>query len=158
MGSDTETKILHESRLGAAKSEPCLCINRHRCNGDLRIIHPPHAKGSQAPSGVREESADMYHDHRHRGQDKSENGPQLALESVSREIWHCVAQHFQNAPQRSTKLPGRPLLKPVGYHFPIYPGRAVYGHGPCLHALFSSGAWKQKTNNNNSHHNSTTEP
>jgi hypothetical protein len=79
MGSDTETKILHESRLGAAKSEPCLCINRHRCNGDLRIIHPPHAKGSQAPSGVREESADMYHDHRHRGQDKSEKWPPTGL-------------------------------------------------------------------------------
>ncbi len=133
MGSDTETKILHESRLGAAKSEPCLCINRHRCNGDLRIIHPPHAKGSQAPSGVREESADMYHDHIHRGQDKSENGPQLALESVSGGVRHCVAQHFLNAVQRSAKLSGRPILSPVGGHFPIYLGLGVYGHGVCLH-------------------------
>jgi hypothetical protein len=40
-------------------------------------------------------------DHIHRGQDKSENCPQLALESVSRGVWQFVAQHFQNAVQRS---------------------------------------------------------
>jgi hypothetical protein len=28
-------------------------------------------------------------------QDKLENGPQMALDSVSRGVWHCVAQHFQ---------------------------------------------------------------
>ncbi len=56
-------------------------------------------------------------DHTHRGQDKSENGPQLALESVSRGVWHCVAQHFQNAARCSAKLPGRPFPKPVGAHF-----------------------------------------
>ncbi len=64
-------------------------------------------------------SADTDHDHIHRGQDKSENGPQLALESVSRGVWHCVAQHFENAAQRSAKLPGRPILRPVSEHFLI---------------------------------------
>ncbi len=68
-------------------------------------------------SNSNEESADTYHDHIHRGQDKSENGPQLALESVSRGAWHCVAQHFQNAAQRSAKLPGGPNLRPDGGQF-----------------------------------------
>jgi hypothetical protein len=35
-----------------------------------------------------EGSAYTHHDHIHRGQDKSEIGPQLALESVSRGVWH----------------------------------------------------------------------
>ena len=53
-------------------------------------------------------------DHIHGGQDKSDNGPQLALESVSQGAWHCVAQHFENAAQCSAELPGRPILRPVG--------------------------------------------
>ncbi len=84
-----------------------------------------------------EESADTHHDHTHRGQDKSENGSQMALESVSRGVWHCVAQHFENAAQRSAKLPGTPIPRPVGSHFPIYLGLGVYGHGVCLHSLHS---------------------
>ncbi len=44
-----------------------------------------------------EEGADTHHDHIHRGQGKSENVPRLALESVSRGAWHCVAQLFKNA-------------------------------------------------------------
>ncbi len=83
---------------------------------------------------VLEDSADTHHDHIHRGQDKSENGPQLALESVSRGVWHCVAQHFENAAQRSAKLPGRPILRPVGGPFPIYLGLGVYGHSVCPHS------------------------
>ena len=63
-----------------------------------------------------------------RGQDNSENGYQLALESVSRGVWHCVLQHFENAAQRSAKLPGRPILRPVGGHFSIYLGVGVSGH------------------------------
>ena len=65
--------------------------------------------------------------------------PQLALESASQETWHCVAQLFQNAAQRSAKLPGRPILRPVGGHFPIYLGLGVYGHSPCLHSLHEKG-------------------
>jgi hypothetical protein len=69
-----------------------------------------------------------HHDHIHQGQDKSENGPQLALKSVSRGVWHCVVQHFQNVVQRSAKLPGIPILMPVGMLFPSSIGRlACYG-------------------------------
>ncbi len=75
-----------------------------------------------------EESADTDHDHIHRGQEKSENGPQLALELVFRGVWHCVAQHLENAAQRSAKLPGRPILRPVGGHHMIYLGLSVHGH------------------------------
>ena len=64
-------------------------------------------------------------DHIRRGQDKSETSPQLASESVSRGVWHCVAQHFENVAQRTAKLPGRPILRPVGDHFPIYLGLGV---------------------------------
>ena len=70
-----------------------------------------------------------------RGQDKSEKAPQLALDSVSWGVWHCFAQHFENAAQRSAKVPGRPILEPVGGHFPIYLGLGVYCHGVCLHSL-----------------------
>ena len=34
------------------------------------------------------------------------NCHQLALESVSQGVWHCIAQHFQNAAQRSAKSLG----------------------------------------------------
>jgi hypothetical protein len=61
--------------------------------------------------------------------------PQLALVSVFRGAGHCGAQHFENAAQRNAKLPGRPILRPVGGHLPIYLGLGVYGHGPCLHSL-----------------------
>ena len=44
-------------------------------------------------------------------------GPELALESVSRGCRHCIAQHFENAAQRSAELPGRPILRPVSGHF-----------------------------------------
>ena len=44
----------------------------------------------------------------------------MALESVSRGVWHCVAQNFENAAQRSAKVPG------------IYLGLGVYGHGVCV--------------------------
>jgi hypothetical protein len=82
-----------------------------------------------------EGSADTHHDHIHRGQDKSENGPQLALDSVSRGVWHCFAQHLENSAQISATLPRRPILRPVLCHFPIYLGPGVYGHGVCLHSL-----------------------
>ena len=62
-------------------------------------------------------------------------GSELAFESVSREVWHCVAQHFENAAQRGAALPGGPILRPVGGHFPIYLGLGVYGRGVCLHSL-----------------------
>ena len=81
------------------------------------------------------ESADTHHDHIHRGQDKSENGPRLSLESISLGVWHCIAQIFQNAVQRNAKLTGRPIIRPVGSHFPIFLGLGVYGHGVCLHSL-----------------------
>ncbi len=64
---------------------------------------------------------------------KSGSAPKQALESVSRGAWHCVAQHFQNAAKRNAKLPGRPILRPVGGHFSIYLCLGVYGHGVCLH-------------------------
>ena len=70
-----------------------------------------------------------HHDHIHRGQDKLENGTQLALESVARGVWHCVAQHSQIAAELNAKQPGRPMLRPAGSHFKIYLGLCVYGHG-----------------------------
>ena len=50
---------------------------------------------------------------------KSESAPKQALESVSRGSWHCVAKHFENAPQRNAQLPGRPMIRPVSEHFMI---------------------------------------
>jgi hypothetical protein len=41
-----------------------------------------------------EDSTDTHHHHIHRGQDQSENVPQLGMEAVSWEVWHCVAQHM----------------------------------------------------------------
>ena len=78
----------------------------------------------------------------YRGQDKSDNGSQLVLESVSREVWHCVAQHFdfENAAQSSANLPGRPILNSAGGYLPIWFGLGVNGHGPCLSALSSASA------------------
>jgi hypothetical protein len=55
-------------------------------------------------------------------------GFQLALESFSRVVWHCTAQHFQNAAHHSAKLPRTPILKPVRCHFMIYLRPGVYGH------------------------------
>jgi hypothetical protein len=46
----------------------------------------------------------------------------------------CVS-HPQNAAQISATLPRRPILRPVGVHFPIYLGPGVCGHGVCLHSL-----------------------
>ena len=68
-----------------------------------------------------EESADTHtrHDHIHRGQYKSEIGPDVALESVSRGVRHCVAQHLENAAELSAKLPGRPILRPVRGRFAL---------------------------------------
>ena len=40
-----------------------------------------------------------------------------------------------NAAQRSAKLRGRPILRPVGGHYSIYLGLGAYGHGVFLHAL-----------------------
>ncbi len=45
---------------------------------------------------------------------------------------HCAA--LKNAVQCDAK-PGRPILKPVGGHFPIYLGLGVYGHGVCEPSL-----------------------
>jgi hypothetical protein len=42
-----------------------------------------------------EEREDTDHDHIHRGHDKSEKGTELAAESVSRRVRHCVAQHLK---------------------------------------------------------------
>jgi hypothetical protein len=67
---------------------------------------------------------------------------QLALESVSRGVWHCVAQHFRSAAQRSAKLPGRTILKPIGSHFVIYLGLGVYGHGVCVCILFMVASFR----------------
>jgi hypothetical protein len=65
------------------------------------------------------------------GQAKSENGSQLGFESVSRGVWKCIAYHFENAAQRSDKLPGGPILRPIGEQFVMYLGLGVYGHGVC---------------------------
>ncbi len=75
--------------------------------GQLVVVTAAASNVSHMPGTVRTETITPTptHDHIHRGQDKSENGPQLALESVSRGVWHCVAQHFENAAQRSAKLP-----------------------------------------------------
>ncbi len=64
--------------------------------------------------------------------------PHMALESVSREVWHSVAQHFQNAAQRGAKFPGIPNPRPVGggRYVPVYLGLGVSGVGVCLHADF----------------------
>jgi hypothetical protein len=35
---------------------------------------------------------------------------------------------------RSAKFFRRPILKPVGSHFPIYLGFGVFGYGVCLHS------------------------
>jgi hypothetical protein len=48
----------------------------------------------------------------HRGHDKSQNDPQLALEMVSQGGWHCLVQHFEN-------------------------GHGVHGHGVCVCILFN---------------------
>ncbi len=45
-----------------------------------------------------EESSDTDHAHVHRGQDKSESVPQLALESVSWGVWHCGRNAVQSSP------------------------------------------------------------
>jgi hypothetical protein len=50
---------------------------------------------------------------------KSDSAPKQALASVSRGAWHCIAQPFENAVNRSAKPPGRPILKPVPDHFLI---------------------------------------
>ena len=65
------------------------------------------------PHLLHEDSADTHHDHIHRSQDQSETGPRLALGSASRRVWHSAAQHFENVAQRSAKLPGQPILRPV---------------------------------------------
>ena len=41
-----------------------------------------------------EESADTHHDHVHRGQDKLENDPQVALESVPRGVWQRILPRY----------------------------------------------------------------
>jgi hypothetical protein len=79
--------------------------------------------------------ADKHHDRIHRGREKSENGRQVALESVCRAVWHCVARHCENAAQRDAKLTWRPILR---HHFSIYLGLFVYGHVVCLRSLHSS--------------------
>jgi succinate dehydrogenase/fumarate reductase-like Fe-S protein len=53
-------------------------------------------------------------DHIHQGQDKLENETRLIVESVSRGVWHCVAQYFQNAAKRNDRFPGRPIPRSVG--------------------------------------------
>ncbi len=50
---------------------------------------------------------------------KSEIGPIGIGISLPGVAWHCVAQHFENAAQRSAKLPGRPILRPVSEQFLI---------------------------------------
>ncbi len=53
---------------------------------------------------VVEERADTDHDHIYtEAKINRKMAPQLALESVSRGVWRCVAHHFQNAAQRSAK-------------------------------------------------------
>jgi hypothetical protein len=80
-----------------------------------------------------EESADTHHDHIHRGWDKSGNGAQLILYSVSRGLGSAyVAQH-------SVKLPGRQILRPVGGYFPSDLGFGVYGHGVCVSTFLRKG-------------------
>jgi hypothetical protein len=48
---------------------------------------------------------------------KSESAPKQALESFSRRVWRCGAQHFQNVAQRSAKLRGKLILRPLPGHF-----------------------------------------
>jgi hypothetical protein len=50
-----------------------------------------------------EESADMDHDHIHRGY-KTDRGPRLAIEWVSHGVWHCVAEHSEHVVQCNAKL------------------------------------------------------
>ena len=40
--------------------------------------------------------------------------PQLDFESVSREVWRCLAQHLEDAAQRGAKVPGRPIIHHLG--------------------------------------------
>jgi hypothetical protein len=49
-----------------------------------------------------------------------------------KEFGTALRSPFENAAQRNAKLSGRPILKPIGGHFPIYLGPTVCGHGPCL--------------------------
>jgi hypothetical protein len=48
------------------------------------------------------------------------------------EFGTALRSPFENAAQRNAKLSGRPILKPIDGHFPIYLGPTVYGHGRCL--------------------------
>ncbi len=60
---------------------------------------------------------------------------QLALVPVSWGVWHCVALHFQNAAQRSARLPGRPSLRPIGGHVTIYLCLGGNSRDMCLQCL-----------------------
>jgi hypothetical protein len=90
--------------------------------------------GFQHPT-LDEESAYTHRAHINRGQDKSETGPQLTLESVSWG-WHCAAQHFDNAAQRSA-TPRETDFKARRSSFSNLSRPGVCGHGVCLHSLHS---------------------
>ena len=82
------------------------------------------------------ESADTHHDHVHRGQDKSKNGPETASECTSR----GRIIHDMNARSNSTYIsfiicPREVHSEAVSVHFMIYLGLGAYGHGLCLHSL-----------------------
>ncbi len=50
---------------------------------------------------------------------KSESAPKQILETVSWEVWHRIAQHFENAVQCSAKRSGRLMPRIVSGHFLI---------------------------------------
>jgi hypothetical protein len=104
--------------------------NRGRCTNP-----GPHWRECRHTHTQTQTHRHTHHDHIYRSQDESKNGPQLALESITRGVRHCIAQHFENAAQRNAKLPGRPILIPIGVHFPVCLGLGVYRHGVCLHYL-----------------------
>jgi hypothetical protein len=61
--------------------------------------------------------------------------PNCLLNRSSVEFGIALHSLFENAPQRSAKLSGRPILMLAGRHFMICLGLGVYGHCTCLHSL-----------------------
>ena len=84
-------------------------------------------------SQARRCDAKYVHDALSLGVYKNEIGPKPVLESVSRGVWHCVAQHLENAAQRSAKLPGRPILRPPRGRFTVYNSGPLAHHGRTMH-------------------------
>ena len=84
---------------------------------------------------VYEGSADTYHDHLHRGQDKSENASTRPLNAPPEgEEYMIWMQHYILDPNHVLFALGRCILKP----FPIFRfilALGGYSHGMCLHSF-----------------------